>query len=120
MELGLWVIDSDQDREEATGARMYGPAVKIMQERRESGVIIMSSGAVMESWPGSVSIILIRENISSASGQKPAPAQSPLSALSALKLYSASATSTSSPEMFRGKTRQLPGPIYSFCQQFLG
>ena len=82
MELGLWVIDSDQDREEATGARMYGPAVKIMQERRESGVIIMSSGAVMESWPGSVSIILIRENISSASGQKPAPAQSPLSALS--------------------------------------
>lgn len=43
------MIDSDQDREEATGARMYGPAVKIMQERRESGVIIMSSGAVMES-----------------------------------------------------------------------
>ena len=118
MELGVWVIDSDQDREEATGASSYGPAVKIMQERRESGVIIMSSGAVMESWPGSVSIILIRENISSASGQK--PAQSPLLLLSPLKLYSASATSTSSPEMFRGKTRQLPGPIYSFCQQFLG
>ena len=43
------MIDSDQDREEATGASSYGPAVKIMQERRESGVIIMSSGAVMES-----------------------------------------------------------------------
>ena len=45
--------------------------------RGESGVMIMSSGAVMESSPGSVSIILIRENISWASGQK--PAQSPLS-----------------------------------------
>ena len=43
------MIDSDQDREEAGGASSYGPAVKIMQERRESGVIIMSSGAVMES-----------------------------------------------------------------------
>ena len=78
----------------ATGASNYGPAVKIMQERRESGVIIMSSGEVMESWPGSMSIILIRENISSASGisgQK--PAQSPL--LSPSKLYCASATSTS-------------------------
>lgn len=92
-QMGLWVIDSDQDREEGYRGQHYGPAVKIMQERRESGVIIMSSGEVMESWPGSMSIILIRENISSASGSSQKPAQSPL--LSPSKLYSASTTSTS-------------------------
>lgn len=43
------MIDSDQDREEGYRGQHYGPAVKIMQERRESGVIIMSSGEVMES-----------------------------------------------------------------------
>ena len=108
----LRVIDRDQERRGLLGP---GSTVQLLKlcRRGESGVIIMSSGAVMESWPDSVSIILIRENISRASGQKPAH-------LSPLKLYSAWPTSTSSPEMFRGKTRQLPGPIYSFCQQFLG
>ena len=65
-----WLTETRRDQ----GYWGPGSPVQLLKlcRRGESGVMIMSSGAVMESPPGSVSIILIRENISWASGQKPA------------------------------------------------